>query len=76
MSYGKWKALHYKAPVIVPEVKVEVKRPCKMCGGEIPVWIHKNALYCGAECVRQAERDTAKRCYWRKKERMMKDGKI
>ena len=74
MSYGKWKALHHIVEVVVPEVKPEVKRPCKVCGGEIPAHVHKNARHCSAQCIRESEKATSRRCYWKKKEREMANG--
>ena len=74
MSYGKWKALHHIVEVVVPEVKPEVKRPCKVCGGEIPAQAHKNTLFCSVECSKEANKEAARRCYWRKKERVMANG--
>lgn len=74
MSYGKWKALHPVVEVEMP--KAEVKRPCKICGGEIPPDAHKHTLYCGAQCSYEADKLRHREHYRRKKERMMADGKI
>ena len=65
MSYGKWKALQ-------PRVEVEVdldkpRRPCRICGTDIPPEVNGNALYCSYECRQEAHRIKNKERYLKRK---------
>ena len=73
MSYGKLKALH---PTTLVDIPIKVKRPCRICGGELPEGARKGTMYCGPRCIADADNLRHKRRYLMKKERMMADGKI
>jgi hypothetical protein len=75
MSYGKWKALHPHTGVEETAVVQGPKRLCKICGQEIPEG-YTGKLYCGIECSYEGKKASARRCFAKKKERMMADGKV
>lgn len=60
MSYGKWKALH---PTTLVDMPIKVKRPCRICGGEMPEDAHKLAIYCGRRCRAEADNRRHKNKY-------------
>ena len=65
MSYGKWKALQ-------PRVEIEVdvykpRRPCRICGTDIPPEVNGNAIYCSHECYQEGYRIKSKERYLKKK---------
>ena len=86
MSYGKWKALHYRPevipvavvepePVVVPEVKQTPERICAICGEKLPRGRRSDAKYCSPFCHAEANRRCAYAYYHRKKGRKT-DGKV
>ena len=83
MSYGKWKALQYKPPVVevepepeeVHKVKQAPKRICRLCGAELPSYMHGLKRYCSEYCREERNRRSAKEYYHRKVGRNV-DGKV
>lgn len=50
MSYGKWKALHYKPSEIKPEAAPEKKFVCLYCGNEFTNNTRRYKKYCSGSC--------------------------
>ena len=74
MSYGRWKAQHPHTEAPEPEPpKKGPQKLCKICGREIPN-SYPGRLYCGMTCSYEGKLASARKCYSKKKGRMMADG--
>ncbi len=84
MSYGRWKAMQVRKEQPKAKPKPEGKKAtgltCTVCGGEI---LHRTSMsgnqrkkYCSEECANAEKRRIKLSLYYKKKERMMADGKI
>ena len=65
MSYGRWKALQPRVEVVVDLDKP--RRPCRICGTDIPPEVNGNAIYCSFECNQEGHRIKNKERYYKKK---------